>query len=475
MDKRTTLFAGIICLCLSYCLIVLIPSCNCKNRGSSGSRNSKNQVIPKDSVASVNTSKANYNIYIENSGSMDGYVEGVTEFEQSVYSLISDLRISNSVDSLNLNYINSQVIKWGMPNAQNLEIKDFIEKLDPTTFRLRGGDRKHSDLQDVFKQVLNATTPNNVSVVVSDCIFSPGKNLDAGNYLINQQIGFKTAFAQKLDSLSFSTLIMQFTSKFTGLYYDKTNTPQKLSAQYRPFYITIIGAPTSIDKFLSIIKFEKYKQKGLLNSYLLSNPKKASINGKIIRDYRVGDFKIAQPASSLTIINAKSKDNIFQFSFATDLSKFIMDDTYLRDAKNYKLSPNYKIVSIKANNDETNTALKGFSHIFTISTDDLKQDQDVKIELVNKVPDWVSESSSIDDSNILSGTEIKKTFGLAFLIDGISEAYDNKTGGAGQFAITVKVSKNNSGSSDKGSHFPWVIFVLIGLIVGVIIWLKNKK
>ena len=472
MNKNATLFRGIICLPLILCLLILVSSC--KNRGSSGSRKLKDQTVVKDSVAIANFSKLNYNIYIENSGSMDGYVEGVTEFEQSVYSLISDLRISNSVDSLNLNYINSQVIKW-KPNAQNPEIADFIEKLEPTTFRLRGGDRTHSDLQNVFKQVLNVTRPNDVSVIISDCIFSPGRNFDAENYLINQQIGFKTAFAQKLDSLSFSTLIMQFTSKFTGLYYDKTDTPKKLNAQYRPFYITIIGAPISIDQFLSLIKPERYKQKGLINSYLLSNPQKASINAKIVRVNRIGDFKIAQPASSLTITNAKSEENIFQFSLAIDLSKFMIDEKYLSDIKNYKLPSNYQLVAVKANNDETDAAMKGFSHIFTISTHDLKQKQEVKVELINKIPDWVSASSSNDDSNILNTEELKKTFGLYFLINGISEAYDNKSGGKGQFEITINVNKNSSSSSAKGSSFPWWLFFLAALLVGVIIFLKSKK
>ena len=35
------------------------------------------------------------NVYIENSGSMDGYVKGVTEFEQAVYNYLTDIKFLN--------------------------------------------------------------------------------------------------------------------------------------------------------------------------------------------------------------------------------------------------------------------------------------------------------------------------------------------------------------------------------------------
>ncbi|MDR3093329.1 MAG: hypothetical protein LBU62_01635, partial [Bacteroidales bacterium] len=85
------------------------------------------------------------NVYIENSGSMDGYVKGVTEFENAVYNYLSDIMISGVSDSLNLFYINSEIIKYGS------DIADFIEKLEPTTFKARGGNRGTSDIANVME------------------------------------------------------------------------------------------------------------------------------------------------------------------------------------------------------------------------------------------------------------------------------------------------------------------------------------
>ncbi|CDN31804.1 hypothetical protein BN938_1724 [Mucinivorans hirudinis] len=40
---------------------------------------------------------------MENSASMNGYVKGITEFEQTVYNYLTDIKISNLTDSLRLN------------------------------------------------------------------------------------------------------------------------------------------------------------------------------------------------------------------------------------------------------------------------------------------------------------------------------------------------------------------------------------
>jgi hypothetical protein len=470
----------------TFLLISLISIFSC-----TGEQNNENaQKIKTDQTRNNDSSakalpaypptKVNYSIYIENSGSMDGYVAGITEFEQSVYSLISDIRIADYTDSLNLNYINSQVIDW-KKNAQDPEIVDFIEKLEPTTFRGKVGDRSHSDLQNVFKQVLNKTTPNTVSVIVSDCIFSPGKSRDAQNYLVTQQIGFKTAFDKKLDSFDFSTLIMQFTSKFTGYYYDKTDNPTFVNGQQRPFYITILGAPEFLDQFLTQIKLEKrYREIGYKDCYLLSNPKALKIEAKIIRNNAIGEFDIEMPANKLTINNAqtggKSKtDKVLQFSIAASLSKYRIDSKYLEDSTNYELPPNYKISGINKNTDETNESLKGFSHIFTISTRDIKQTQKVEIKLKNQIPAWVSEHSSLDDSNILNPSELSKTFGLHFLLKGMAEAYENKSQGKEQFSIPITVNRNSSQNADNGSGNGILLFILAVLFIVVIIILKRKK
>jgi len=62
--------------------------------------------IDKETIDTTPRVRPNVNVYVENSGSMDGYVKGATEFENIIYSYLSDIKISGLADSLNLFYIN---------------------------------------------------------------------------------------------------------------------------------------------------------------------------------------------------------------------------------------------------------------------------------------------------------------------------------------------------------------------------------
>ena len=66
-----------------------------------------------------------YNVYIENSASMDGYVNGdQTGFKNDVYDLLSTIQspLRNIAGSLNLFYINSRVIPF------EEDVENFIQK-----------------------------------------------------------------------------------------------------------------------------------------------------------------------------------------------------------------------------------------------------------------------------------------------------------------------------------------------------------
>lgn len=137
-------------------LVIVAASCG------GGKRHDK-----QPELTSPVTRKATYNIYVENSASMDGYVNGASEFKTAVYNYLSDIKIADLTDSLNLNYINSKEIPYGS------DIADFIEKLDPATFQKRGGNRGSTDIADVLKMLLKVTSKENVSVLISDFMVLP--------------------------------------------------------------------------------------------------------------------------------------------------------------------------------------------------------------------------------------------------------------------------------------------------------------
>lgn len=72
------------------------------------------------------TADANINlkVFIENSGSMDGYVNGMTTFKTDLYSLIS----SSAIKTLKLYYINDTTLM--QPN----NARAFVLNLSPSDF-----------------------------------------------------------------------------------------------------------------------------------------------------------------------------------------------------------------------------------------------------------------------------------------------------------------------------------------------------
>jgi hypothetical protein len=65
----------------------------------------------------------------------------------------------------------------------------------------------------------------------------------------------------------------------------------------------------------------------------------------------------------------------------------------------------------------------------------------LEIKVVSQTPSWVFNSSSIDDSNILNEiSQQQKTFGLQYLIEGVSDAFYpiSSSNAITTFTITIK-------------------------------------
>ena len=182
--------------------------------------------------------------------------KGVTEFEQAVYNYLTDIKISQFSDSLNLFYINSEIIPQGS------DISDFIEKLEPTKFKIKGGSLGTTDISNLLKSVLTETGSNEIAILVTDGIFSPGLGKDAEQYLVNQQIGIKSNMADYLKKYPNSAVVIyQLLSKFDGWYYNREDSKIKIEEQ-RPYYIWIIGETDLLNELIRKVPESKFKGSG---------------------------------------------------------------------------------------------------------------------------------------------------------------------------------------------------------------------
>ena len=402
-----------------------------------GSNQNRDKIISPPNTIEI-IEKPVVNVYIENSASMDGYVKGITEFEQAVYSYLSGIKISDVTDTLNLYYINSSPISYAA-NADIDVISDFIEKLEPTTFRQRGGNRSTTDISNVFKAILAETRENDVAILVTDGIFSPGRGKDAAEYLVNQQIGVKNTIAEYLKKYPNTAIVVyQLSSKFTSnatekiYYYNREDKPIEVNAQ-RPYYIWIIGNVANITLLKANIPETTFKGGGVQHSFTFLPSLEKEIDYAILNTPKFGSFKRDKKSSKTSIYDIKkAKSGIqqgkFMFTIGMDLSLFsiLLGDEYLLNTESYA-----RLINKQPNNDyfiemEDNTnPLTNYTHNMKLTADKISVGE-LEIILRNNLPVWVSEINDDEGLDIHINNAINKTFGIKYLVEGIYEAYQRQ-------------------------------------------------
>lgn len=136
-------------MALTVCMFML---CGCNDLGTKECP--RCQTFKSGMSRNLSGQKPIVNVYLENSGSMFGYVNGLTEFEESVYSYLSDICLSG-IDSLNLYYINNRIIPQQSNLGHSARIKDFIEKLSPNHFVSAGGSLGVTDIAEMMTSILD--------------------------------------------------------------------------------------------------------------------------------------------------------------------------------------------------------------------------------------------------------------------------------------------------------------------------------
>lgn len=351
--------------------------------------------------------KPTINVYVENSGSMNGYVKGFTEFEQAVYNYLTDIKISGVSDTVNLFYINSQVIPQGS------DIEDFIKRLEPSTFKAMGGNLGTSDISNVMKSIFSETDENEIAILVTDGIFSPGKGKNASEYLVNQQIGIKNTIASYLNMHPSTGIILyQLSSKFEGIYYNREDSRTNICSR-RPYYIWVIGDARNLIKLKEDVPQNKFHG-GIDNVFSI-----VACNQRINYAIKLnsGKFELDKknPKNSMNKLKKDSHSGLTNFSVNCDLSKFLLNDDYLMDISNYLCSNKEFSLSVK----KVSANSFGYTHTLNLSTNKVVTKGVLSIKLKAKIPDWVEEVNDDDGLTHIEG----KTYGIKYQIIGVYEAF----------------------------------------------------
>ena len=377
----------------------------------------------------------NVNFYLERSGSMTPYdsPNGDGSFKAAIVQMLNNLPGNNEDNKIYV--VNSSI------NAYPDGFSKFISDTNIFEATKGIGDPSYTDFGAIFTQLLDKTGEDELSILVSDMIYSTKDMIG-----INPQKVF--AEAQGMANAVFkkqvqdkAMLIVKMNGSFSGPYYCY-NSPKggKSYTGRRPYYIVVVGSNQNIvrlTKDKNYLPFSNFSElKGYENMYLfetddvykpyysfmLSNP---DIRGRFAPEHGK-DTQI----KDLTDMEVDRNSGDIRLALAVDLSGMLIDKDYLTDVKNYQIDSDDKL-EIKEireiNKNDITPAEKKYigsaTHIFILGMNEIKNDQHVEIKLLNNLPSWIEETSSDDDTNVGVGNFSQTTFGLKYLMQGIYNSY----------------------------------------------------
>ena len=441
----------------------------------------RNQTAPEIFVPNTqvdNSIKPTVKIFIENSVSMDGYVNGNTDFKSDLTEMLVDTKNFVGDTNIHISFINSKIYA-----SQNKEIATFASKLDPKsiTYDIGGSDRGTSDINNIFRMLLSTIRQNEIIILLSDCIYSLGNGKDSEGKLNYQKSLTHDAFNDAIKKSDLKTVCLKMTSSFIGDYYDLNDHPIPIHAT-RPYFIWIIGEKKLVNEYSP--KFIK-DIKGIENTYSLSSSsnEKQPYYTLLKEKNKIGSFKQTDRNQSdvRSIEDVKFENGKLQFAVAIDLHSVQADSIFFLNIKNYKVSPGFTVQSVEkvsrnnlTQHDWLMIESKPANYIVTIAITDDVPIQTLKIDLSNQIPQWVDETNSLDDSNVKS--ELDKTFGFGFLVRGVSEAYTTQFPNQKSYfpTLLIQISKDKAGGGQLQNIFI-SLFVVGTLIFIILIILKRRN
>lgn len=348
-------------------------------------------------------------VYIENSGSMDGYMCDGSQLKDAVYDYVS--RLGRISDTVSLNYINSQVI----PYRDNL--KSYIKTLNPASFKQAGGNRGNSDIGDMLGMIIDSMSATDVSVFISDCILDiPAAN--SQQFLGQCQIDIRNAIARGMESIDgFSVEILKMSSEFKGNYYYQNGAVEYLDGVKRPYYIWILGSRNLLAKYNREVPPAALSNRGLSGT--------AAFTGRSEVPFEVKNHFFASDVVSP--VQGK-----LRLALRADLASTLQTEPVILDKSNYKFScDGAEIEDIKP---PTAAGSSQPRYEFRIVVPEHVSEVTLSFNRP-ALPAWISKTDDATGTDI--NAHIDQTTGIRPLIEGVADAYNGGTAIA-SFKFTFK-------------------------------------
>lgn len=421
MNKRPINYLTISLIICS--LIFSIVSC--------GNRPNRNQQVKVGAATNKEHTLDKAIFYLENSESMFGYVNGITNYVDVVSELsekpefvaqkiIREFYFINGGNTLSINSLgtNPAILK---------------NKLNQTGFRC--GDITKSNLNSMLQVALEKAQNGTISILISDAIYDVGQLPLSALPTVGKET--RSKFITRLENGDIQTLLIKLKSNFNGNYFYCSHSGTQFLNQERPFYVWIFGKSELLNEYFSE-EYISQHLKGYENFARFLALAEKAIPNQIVSFNRKGAFKVDREiANRLIEVKPDRNGQGFQFAIAVDFSSLPFSENYLTSTLNYNCNLNYKTVKIEKITEIQKFEVHSFTHPTHLITLFTNQNPcgNLKIVLKNEVSNWIKDTDIVNENSI----DNSHTYGFKILTDAISEAYAYKSKGKyiAQFDIEI--------------------------------------
>lgn len=381
----------------------------------------------------VSSKPVRLKLYLEASASMFPYDApgGNGSFKRALNDVLTQF------DAVNPNQGKLYVVNTEV-NDLGLSLSQFFKEKNIFTVAKTKGKTTSTDFEKIFSDILQTTSGDELSILVSDLIYSDPsltgmsaqKTLDAASSLLS------TVFNPYAGT--HSMLVIKLKADFDGTYYSWNNAKKKYAGE-RPYYLCLIGRNETMQRLYQDQTYQTIRRFDQLPGYADSwffGRAASGRDGQAVTPFysilvndpsRKGRFKRsndevrshAKAVHELTDVQADVTDKSLAVPVAVDLSALRLPASLLIDASQYVVEgkDNFRVTSVQAY-----SGANGTTHKLLISTDKpARGERSATIRLRRQFPPrWIANTNTTNDASPDANT----TFGLENLLQGVERAYN---------------------------------------------------
>ena len=373
-------------------------------------------------IAAYGQQELSLTIYFERSGSMVPYDNAGDrgQLKKAVNDIIN--RFPGSKVSIN-------IVNDGIYPYQG-SVDEFLKDRNIYASTAGVGNSAFTDFQQIFGAILKAQDASNVSIVVTDLIYSPADASDVSiDKILNEENSLATSIFRQYKGKS--VLVHQLMGDYNGKYYPYTNRPVQYRGM-RPFYLLVIADTPVMNRMAAQSDYaELMRPSQARNSYRI-NQAESGVDYCIVPGWEddAGRYRISHKEEGLlTKVESDKQTGILCVTLAADLGKLQQTADYLGNVENYDVKAQTEFalrvtpITDKMITGNNKQYLEGKTHLLTLTGKFNTPRDEVTIRLRNEFPRWVAESSTNDDTNPNAARFSTTTLGLEQWMRGMQDAF----------------------------------------------------